>query len=340
LWVSRKPTCPNTQQPLALGDLHPVHREGPELSPIPSPPSRAERIALEVQATDGSSAGNETRSAGDGEMLWVGVNVRDDPQETPPPWTPHMKRILAFTVATQIHMQVLVGVLGMHTYSDWGVMHPSIASNIGEMYAHQPWRPFLAVYWSYSIQTLFFNWAVQQVTLVVLLRAGVPWRDVLAVLFVPAVCANVLVSSIAPSRPLCGASHVTAALLTRSLLEPGAVTLRQQRILYTFAILVVFGLGLMADVTNVGHAYAAVWVRLFVHAGAAGPRTPWGVEGFAPHAQTRRAQVSAWCALALWSAFSGAMHAVPLDTHAVDAASQHVGAGCLLFGCDFIELIS
>jgi hypothetical protein len=205
LWLRHKPTCPNTQAPLTLAELRPV---------CPADDAGDVELAV-VAATPTSDSSTEPPSRGE-QLLWVGVVPPE--AEGPERASIAMTRsMIGLTLVAEMHVQVLVGVLAMHAYDPAGRVPQTVISNVGDLYAAQPWRPLLAVYASSSISLIVFNLAVQQMGVVLLLRHGVHWAAALALQLAPALEANLLTAAIMPARPLCGATAATTALLVRGL---------------------------------------------------------------------------------------------------------------------------
>jgi hypothetical protein len=232
--------------------------------------------------------------------------------------------MIGLTVVAELHLQVLVGVLAMHAYDSSGRVQQTVMSNVGDLYAAQPWRPVLAVYASSSISLVVFNLAVQQMSVVLLLRQGAHWASVLALQVAPAVEANLLTAALMPARPLCGATVATTALLVRCVQEKLYRRHRWLGACFAFFFVILFIGGLRTNVTNVGHVYAAVWT--ITH------RTLC--------LTNRRAHRGTFAFLALvllvLSAAPPAAHALPRDARAVDddAVSARIGPACIVFGCE------
>jgi len=205
LWIAHKPTCPNTQAPLTLAELRPV---------CPADDAGDVELAV-VAATPPSGSSTEPPSRGE-QLLWVGVVPPDsaEPERTSIAMT---RSMIGLTLVAEMHVQVLVGVLSMHAYDSSGHVRRNVMSNVGDLYAAQPWRPLLAVYASSSISLIVFNLAVQQMGVVLLLRHGVHWATVLALQLAPALEANLLTAALMPARALCGATAATTALMVRGL---------------------------------------------------------------------------------------------------------------------------
>jgi hypothetical protein len=205
LWLAHKPTCPNTQAPLTLAELRPV---------CPADDAGDVELAV-VAATPPSGSSTEPPSRGE-QLLWVGV-VPPDPAEPERTSIAMTRSMIGLTLVAEMHVQVLVGVLSMHAYDSSGHVRRNVMSNVGDLYAAQPWRPLLAVYASSSISLIVFNLAVQQMGAVLLLRHGVHWATVLALQLAPALEANLLTAALMPARALCGATAATTALMVRGL---------------------------------------------------------------------------------------------------------------------------
>ena len=313
LWLRHKPSCPNTQAPLTLADLRPV---------CPSDDAGDVELAV-VAATPPRGSSAEPPSRGE-QLLWVGVvpPVSADPERAP---VALMRPMICLTFVAEMHVQVLVGVLSMHAYDSSGHVRQTILSNVGDLYASQPWRPFLAVYASSSVAIIVFNLAVQQMCLVLLLRRGVHWSTVLALQLVPALEANLLTAALMPARPLCGATVATTALLLRCVQEKMFRRQRWLGLCFTFFLVIIFVVGFRTNVTNVGHVYAVAWT--IAHRALC--RT------------SRRADTcTTFASFAMLFLFISAAppiaHVFPRDARAVndDAVSTHIGAACIIFGCE------
>ena len=205
LWLAHKPTCPNTQAPLTLAELRPV---------CPADDAGDVELAV-VAATPTNDSSTEPPSRGE-QLLWVGVvpPVSAEPERSQ---AALMRPMICLTFVVEFHLQVMVGVLSMHAYDSSGHVRQNVMSNVGDLYAAQPWRPLLAVYASSSISLIVFNLAVQQMAVVLLLRHGVYWATVLTLQLAPAMEANLLTAALMPARPLCGATAATMALMVRGL---------------------------------------------------------------------------------------------------------------------------
>jgi len=145
---------------------------------------------------------------------------------------------------------------------DWsGALQPGIASNIGRLYSSQPWRPFLAVYWSTSLQAASAAYLIAQIAAGVLLTVNVRWFHILALQLVPPCASNVLAAAVMPDRPLCGGSVAHFALLIRTLFEWKNMPTPRWKFVVpaVFASVATLTFGLTRDVTNVGHLHAAAW---------------------------------------------------------------------------------
>jgi membrane associated rhomboid family serine protease len=284
---------------LTLNDLTPVACFGDvELGSPDSPPTEGV-LALQIEAP-----------------LWVDVAPLEpaagEIERAPPPT---MRIMLMLTVVAGLHLQVLVGILAMGAFTSRGVVPQTILSNVGDLYASQPWRPLLAVYSSSSIAMILLNMVVQQACAMLLLRRGTHWAAVLTMQLVPALAANLLTSAFLPSRALCGATTTTTALLVWCM-DKNYATSRNATAVYALVCFILFIAGLQKSTTNIGHLYAIAWAtahRSFCRGGL------------------RRGGLI----LLVLLVAPPLAHVVPRNVRALDdaAISSHVGPACVVFGC-------
>jgi hypothetical protein len=336
LWLAHKPTCPNTQAPLTVQDLRPARDDTFSQSA-----SSLELVVVSASgrdtSTDGAAVATPPPTTRAEELLWVGISApQAEIQFVPPIMSPLMRATLALSMVTEMHLQVLLGVIIAHRITATGGMRQNITNNVGDLYHAHPYRPFLAVYASSTLPLLVFNWAVQQTCVVLLLRRGVRWHAVLVLQLVPALAGNVLTAAVMPARFLCGASVTTAALLTRCVLEKlhraGPRIGRASQFLvacYVTFFIVLFVAGLNPNVTNLGHLYGVVWA--FTHRAS-----------FSGAGRTCFKHVLVYTWFAYLSVIPAIVFALPRNIRAVDddAVSAHIGPACVVFGCDLGRIFS
>lgn len=312
MWLAHRPTCPNTQAPLTLAELRPV---------CPADDAGDVELAV-VAASPPSGSSTEPPSRGE-QLLWVGV-VPPDAGGSERASIAMTRSMIGLTLVAEMHVQVLVGVLSMHAYDSSGHVRRNVMSNVGDLYAAQPWRPLLAVYASSSISLIVFNLAVQQLGAVLLLRHGVHWATVLALQLAPALEANLLTAALMPARALCGATAATTALMVRCVQEKLYRRPRWLGACYAFFFVILFVVGLRTNVTNVGHVYAAAWTIAHRTLCLTSRRTQRGT--FATLAFV----------LLVISAAPPLAHILPRGVRALDddAVSAGIGPACILFGCE------
>lgn len=351
LWLAHKPTCPNTQAPLTIHDLRPApdatvcpSASSLELVVVPmgDPSANTDGTTVDSNAANSFPISLQPQSTRGEELLWVGVSApqtNDDTDTTVfvhPIMSPLMRATLALSMVTEMHLQVLLGVIISRRITATGGVRQNITNNVGDLYQEHPYRPFLAVYASSTVPLLVFNWAVQQTCVVLLLRRGVRWHTVLTLQLVPALASNVLTAAVMPTRFLCGASVTTTALLTRCVLEKlhraDARLGRASKFLvacYGAFFIVLFVAGLNPNVTNLGHLYGVAWVVVHRALLSGAGRTCM------KHALT-------YAGFAYLTVIPAVLFALPRNVRIVhdDAVSTHIGPACVLFGCDIGSIFS